>query len=215
MSFEENHTYKDREAAGQRLAAALKQYTGLSGVVAAIPRGGVPVGFVIATRLKFKLDLALSKKIGHPLHKEYAIGAVSLTDSFVEDYQEISRDYIENEKQRIRNRLHEMYTKYMGADREPEKLRGKIVILTDDGLATGRTMLSTIGMVQQQRPDQVIVAVPVASRSSINMILKKVDTVICPWVPDTFRSVGAFYEDFEQVTDEAVTDYIQRYKLTL
>lgn len=215
MFFWDIHSYKNREEAGHLLAASLDRYADMNGVVLAIPRGGVPIGYIIATALNFKLDLALSKKIGHPLHKEYAIGAVSLTDSFVEDNTLVSSRYIEQEISVIRARLREMYRMYMGANHTPEALSGKTVILTDDGLATGQTMLSTIQMVKTHHPNEIIVAVPVASQSSIDLLSARVDVIICPLVPDIFKGVGEFYEDFKQLSDEDVMEYIQRYNKTI
>lgn len=212
MNFSVNYIYTNREEAGDKLASYLEKYKGMNGVVLAIPRGGVPIGCIIAKEIRFKLDLALSKKIGHPLQPEYAIGAVSLTDCFIEDYTEVPKDYIQKEEQRIRERLKEMYVSYMGENTTPVDLKDKIVIITDDGLATGRTMLSTIAMVKKQNPKRLIVAVPVSSENALQRIAREADEVVCPFIPRAFTGVAAFYEDFTQVNDEEVRSYIQEFK---
>src|SRR4051812_8925289 len=112
--FMEYFKYKDRFDAGLILAKELRKYKNKNGIVLAIPRGGVPVASVVARELDFSLDIALSKKIGHPLHKEYAIGAVSLTDSFISDHKDVPESYIKSEEKKIRIRLREMYQKFMG-----------------------------------------------------------------------------------------------------
>ncbi len=207
-----DYKYTNREEAGHKLASMLSKLNGMDGVVLAIPRGGVPIGCIIAKEIHFKLDLALSKKIGHPLQREYAIGAVSLLDTFIENHYEISKDYIKEEEELIRQRLKEMYINYMGQDKTPEKLEDKIVIITDDGLATGRTMLGTIAMVKKHNPKRLIVATPVSSENAIQRIAREVDEVVCPFIPRAFTGVAAFYEDFTQVDDEQVRSYIQEFK---
>jgi predicted phosphoribosyltransferase len=203
--------YKDREAAAYILAEQLKKYKGQDGVVLAIPRGAVPMGVIIAEELGFDLDLALSKKIGHPHQKEYAIGAVSLTDCFINDHDDVPHSYIIEEVKRIRTRLSEMYKQFMG-DKEPVDVNGKIAIIVDDGIATGNTMLSTVRMIKKQDPHHIIIAVPVASRSAIDLLSSQVDELICPLVPEYFVAVGGFYENFDQVSDEEVKFYMDRFQ---
>jgi len=211
MIASNNYTYKNREKAAILLANFLSRYAGLNGVVLSIPRGGVAIGYIIAKALNFKLDLALSKKIGHPIHREYAIGAVSLYDSFVKDLKLVSQEYVEKQIQAIRRRLNEIYKLYMGSGHSPEILSGKIVILTDDGLATGNTMLSSLHTVRKQHPRKVIVAAPVSSQAAINLIAEEADEVVCPLIPYPFNSVGQFYEDFRQLSDKDVIEYIERH----
>lgn len=203
--------FKNRVEAGLSLAKKLKKYKDDPGIVLAVPRGGVPVAYAVAGELGFPVELILTKKIGHPMNKEFAIGAASLTDYFVEDYENVSDEYIEAELKRIRKRLHEMYAKFMG-DEEPSDLKGKTVIIIDDGIATGNTMLSTIQVLRKSKPGKIILAVPVASQSAVEKLSKKVDEVVTVMIPTFFSGVGAFYEDFRQVSDEEVMFYMDKIK---
>jgi putative phosphoribosyl transferase len=135
--------FKNRLDAGYQLAEKLKKYRNDPAIVLAIPRGGVPVAYIIAKELGFPIEIVLTKKIGHPLNKEYAIGAASLQDYFVIPHEGVSDIYIQKELTRIRNRLKEMYTRFMGND-DPQPLEGKTILVIDDGIATGNTLLGTI-----------------------------------------------------------------------
>jgi predicted phosphoribosyltransferase len=201
--------YYDRLEAGSVLAKALQKYKNDPGVVLAVPRGGVPVAYIVASELGFPLDLLLTKKIGHPANSEYAIGAVSLTDRFLIPHVGIPDIYIEKETMRIRKRLKEMYHKFMG-DKEPESLTGKTVIVIDDGIATGNTLMSTINVLRKNNPAKIVIAVPVASQNAIEKLSKEADEIICPLVPKIFLGVGSFYENFEQVSDEEVMHYLNK-----
>lgn len=201
--------YYDRLEAGMILAKALKKYQNDDSVVLAVPRGGIPIAYIVAKELNFPLDILLTKKIGHPTNKEYAIGAVSLTDRFIIPHPGVSQMYIDQETQRIRLRLKEMYKKFRG-DNPPEKLKDKTVIIIDDGIATGNTLMISIDMLRKAEPTKIIIAVPVASKSAIEKLEKRVDEIICPLIPEAFFGVGAFYQDFEQVSDEEVIYYIHK-----
>ena len=201
--------YADRIEAGLVLADQLKKYAGQPGVVLAVPRGGVPLGYIIARELKMPLEILLSKKIGHPNNPEYAIGAVSLTDSIIIPHEGVSNDYIESETERIREKLRENYKKFMG-DNKPIDLKDKIIIIVDDGIATGNTLLSTVKMLRNQKPAKIVIAVPVAPRSSIDKLSKLVDEMVIPLIPKEFYGVGGFYEDFAQVSDEEVLNYLDK-----
>jgi predicted phosphoribosyltransferase len=201
--------FRDRIDAGLQLAKKLKKYQGDPGVILAVPRGGVVVAYVVAKELGFPMDLILVKKLGHPRNKEYAIGAVSLTDEFVIPDPGASQEYIDEEIERIRRRLKQMYPKFSGAA-GPADLKGKTVIVVDDGIATGNTLLVTVQMLKKGQPSKIIIAVPVASSNAIEKLNKEVDEVVSVLVPQTFYGVGAFYEDFEEVTDEEVVYYLER-----
>lgn len=201
--------YADRIEAGLVLADQLKKYAGQPGVVLAVPRGGVPLGFIIARELKLPLEILLSKKIGHPNNPEYAIGAVSLTDRVIIPHEGVSNEYIESETKRIREKLKENYKKFMG-DNKPTDLKDKIVIIVDDGIATGNTLLSTVKMLRNQKPAKIVIAAPVASRSSVEKISKLVDEMIVPLIPKEFYGVGGFYKNFDQVSDEEVLMYLSK-----
>lgn len=195
--------FKDRIDAGLQLADALTRYKGKAVVVIAIPRGGLPVGAVVAKTLGAPLDIALSKKIGHPRHKEYAIGAVSLEDRVLSDVKGVSESYLEEETERIRTLLKERQQQYYKG-RKPSVLIGKTVILVDDGVATGNTILVTAALVQHQEPEKTIAAIPVAPPSAVKLIesAPDIDEVVCLIAPENFYAVGQYYERFDQVSDE-------------
>jgi predicted phosphoribosyltransferase len=197
--------------AGLMLAAKLHSYKNENGVVLAVPRGAVPIAYVVARELDFPMELVLTKKIGHPMNKEYAIGAASLYDYFVLPHENVTAEYIKEEVTAVRARLQQMYHRYMG-DKEPVKLEGKTLIVIDDGIATGNTLLATIHLLKKSKPGKIIIAVPVASSQAVEKLAKEVDEVIAVLVPEVFYGVGAFYEDFEQVSDEEVLYYINKLK---
>ena len=201
--------FRDRIEAGELLAAKLKKYKNTSGIVLAVPRGGVPVAFAVAKELGFPVEVVLTKKIGHPMNKEYAIGAASLTDYFVIPHETVSEEYIQEELKLIRANLKKMYTRFMG-DQEPADIKDKTVIVIDDGIATGNTLLGTIHVLGKSKPGKIVIGVPVASKSAIKKLSTEVDEVVAVMVPDEFRGVGAFYEDFEQVSDEEVLFYLDK-----
>jgi predicted phosphoribosyltransferase len=169
----------------------------------------VPVAYAVAKELDFPIEVVLTKKIGHPFNKEYAIGAASLTDYFIELPENISQEYIQQELQRIRIRLKEMYKKFMG-DQDPANIEGKTVIVIDYGIATGNTILSTIHVLRKSKPGKIVIGVPVASQSAVRNLSKEVDDVVTVMIPEAFYGVGAFYEDFTQVSDEDVMFYLDK-----
>jgi predicted phosphoribosyltransferase len=203
--------YKDRIEAGYALANELKKYKNKPGIVLAVPRGGIPIAYVVAKELELPMDILLTKKIGHPHNREYAIGAVSLTDRYISNREEVSQAYIDKETIRLRQKLKELNHILMG-DKAPEKLEGKIVIIIDDGIATGSTLLSTIKMIRKQKPAKLVIAAPVASSTAIEKLSPIVDELICPLVPEDFWGVGIFYENFEQVSDTEAKYFINKLK---
>ena len=195
--------------AGLMLAARLQKYKDKAGVILAVPRGGVPVAYAVAKELGLPVQLILTKKIGHPLNKEYAIGAAGLSDYFVIPHENVTDEYIEEELTRIRTRLREMQKLFMG-NKEPLSLEGKTVIVVDDGIATGNTLLGTINLLRKSKPGKIVIGVPVASGKAIEKLSEVADEVVAVLVPDEFYGVGAFYEDFQQVTDEEVKFYLDK-----
>ncbi|WP_282049576.1 phosphoribosyltransferase [Maribacter aquivivus] len=195
--------FKDRNDAGNQLATLLAKYKDDEVIVLAIPRGGLPIGASVATFLNAPLDVVLTKKIGHPNNKEYAIGAVSLESIILSNSNILDNNYIERETERIRRTLKERHKQYY-KNRSPKKLQNKTVIIVDDGIATGNTLLATIALVHKQRPSKIVVAIPVAPPSAIYKIsnLENVEEVICILQPNNFRAVGQFYKNFEEVTDQ-------------
>jgi putative phosphoribosyl transferase len=199
--------FSDREEAGLRLAEKLIRYNNdKNTVVVAIPRGGVPIGSIIAKTLNLPLEIVLSKKIGHPINKEYAIGAITLKNRILnDDILGVSQKYIDEETIHIRKILNNRDQLYHGS-LSPISLKNKIVILVDDGVATGNTLISSLELINLQEPLEIIVALPVASNSALK-IIKSLDIVtrtICLLVPEYFQAVGQFYEKFNQVADDEV-----------
>lgn len=195
--------FNDRYDAAIQLAPALEKYKKADGVILAIPRGGVPIGYYLARHLGFSLDLLMTKKIGHPANEEYAIGAVGLEDSIIEDVMNIPEHYLEKVIPRIRRQLRETYRKFM--DRmHPLDIRNRTAIIVDDGIATGRTILATLKMLRNRQPENLVVAVPVASEQAAERIRPEVDEFISLYVPTPFFGVGKFYHDFSQTEDAEV-----------
>ncbi len=204
--------FKDRIDAGYALTQRLLKYKNMEGVVLAVPKGGVPLGYVVASELGFPLELILSKKIGHPMHKEYAIGAASLWGSFVIPHPDVSQSYITQETARIERYLKQMQNKFM-AGRTPADLKGKTVIVTDDGIATGNTLLATINMLKTQQPSKIIVAVPVSTQAGYDMLSKHCDELISVIVErQYFPGVGYYYQNFDDVSEEEVIYYLEENK---
>jgi len=202
--------FQDRYDAARQLAIQLEKYKGNDGVILAIPRGGVPIGYYLAKHLGFDLDLLMTKKIGHPANEEYAIGAVGLEDSIIEDTTNVSDAYLDEMILRIRRQLKETYKKFMGRT-TPADIRDKITIVVDDGIATGRTILATLKMLRNQQPGKLIVAVPVASDQAAERISQEVDELICLYIPSRFYGVGKFYLDFNQTQDREVMALLKEF----
>jgi putative phosphoribosyl transferase len=183
-------------------------------MVLALPRGGVPVGYEVAQALHAPLDVFLVRKLGVPGHEELAMGAVATGGVRVLNEQVVRALHIpeqvidavarwELEELARRERL------YRG-DRPPPDVHGRTVILVDDGLATGATMLAAVRALRQQHPARIVVAVPIASRDTCELLRDEVDDVICAATPDPFYAVGLWYENFEQLTDEEVRELLAR-----
>ena len=200
--------FTDRYDAASKLIPLLEKYRKERGVVLAVPRGGVPLAYYIARKLNFPLELMLTKKIGHPASEEFAIGAVGLEGEVIEHHEEVPEEYVQNEIKRIRNALRERYKKFMG-DRKPVDLENKIVIVVDDGIATGNTMLAAIKMMRAKNPKKIVVAVPVAPPATAKKIKRQVDDFICLYTPDEFFGVGQFYIDFSEVSDDEVKQFLR------
>ncbi len=208
MKKDDTERFYDRNEAGLALAQKLMHYKGSEAIVIGVPRGGVPVAFVVAMELRLPLEIILVKKLGHPNNKEYAIGAVSLTDRLIVNDENVSESYIESETRTLRERLMEMERKFC-KDRKPVALANKTVILVDDGIATGSTLLATIRLLRKSKVQRIVLAVPVASETALNKVAAAVDECICLLTPDYFTGVGAFYEDFSQTSDEEVAELLQ------
>lgn len=198
-----NQMLKDRIEAGLLLSEKLKKYQSSNSVVLAVPRGGVPVAAIIAKSLHLPLDIVLSKKIGHPYNKEFAIGAVSMDSMVIDEHPDVSKAYIETEIARLRKLMQEKYEIYMG-NRTPLEIKGKNVIIVDDGIATGNTLLVSINMLRKRNPAKIIVAVPVIPFDTVPIFKKNTDEFVYLIASKYFMGVGGFYEDFNQVEDAEV-----------
>ncbi|MDG6773270.1 phosphoribosyltransferase [Thiomicrorhabdus sp. ZW0627] len=205
----------NRTIAGKELAEDLQNYQGRDDlIVLALPRGGVPVAYEIAKYLNAPLDLMLVRKLGSPGFPELAMGAIAsggikvLNTQVIRAYA-ISDDAIKEVEQKEREELKRREKAYRGDHPHPE-LSGKTVILVDDGLATGSTMHAAIDAVLQQNPKSIVVAVPVAPPDTVYALRNKVDEVICPIQPEPFSSIGQWYNDFSQVSDEEVTEQLSQ-----
>ncbi len=204
--------FSDRRAAGKALADQLGEFTQRSDVVVlALPRGGVPVGFEVATKLKAPLDVLSVRKLGVPGHEELAMGAIASGGAYSLDTELIRHlDLTPQEMlavartaQRELERREQTYRDH----RKFPDLEGRTVILVDDGLATGQSMSVAVQAVQRGKPRRIIVAVPVATREACADLSGQAD-VICVLTPEPFYAVGAWYEDFSQVSDEEVRELL-------
>lgn len=199
--------FKNRAEAGQLLASKLRKYQGTNSIVLAIPRGGVAIGYEVAKELHLPLDIILSKKIGHPNNKEYAIGAVSMNTTILDEHPEISQDYIQTEIKKIRKAMQEKYFLYYG-NQQPLEVKDKNVIVVDDGIATGNTLLACLTMIRKKNPAKIIVAVPVLHSNSVSLFQKKSEELVYLIAPNFFGGIGEFYEQFDQVEDDEAIEML-------
>jgi putative phosphoribosyl transferase len=201
--------FEDRHDAGRRLAAALAPYRGRPNLlVLALPRGGVPVGYEVARALHAPLDLLLVRKLGVPGQEELAMGAIAsggirvLSDDVVAALRipdRVIATIAANEEAELARR-----ERAYRDDRPPPQVRGKIIILTDDGLATGSTMRAAAAAVASQEPERLVIAVPVAPPEVCDGLRQVADEVVCAAAPEPFFAVGNWYGDFSQTNDEEV-----------
>ncbi|BAY06969.1 phosphoribosyltransferase [Calothrix sp. NIES-2098] len=205
--------FTDRSSAGRLLAQDLTGYANRPDVlVLALPRGGVPIAFEIATVLNIELDVLLVRKLGVPNQQELAMGAIAsgdveiLNEDIVRDLNLSEQNIAEVAAQEYQE-LKRREQLYRGNGPFP-KLQGKTVILVDDGLATGATMWAAILAVRKQQPTRIVVAVPVAPSTAYSQLADKVDEMVCLATPKPFYSVGQWYERFGQTTDDEVRELL-------
>jgi putative phosphoribosyl transferase len=207
--------FRNRNEAGRFLADKLKAYANRPDVlVLALPRGGVPVAYEVATALKAPLDVFLVRKLGVPGHEELAMGAlgsggVRVLNEDVVNYLRIPAEVIEQVAATEQHELERREKLYRG-DRPPLDVRNRTVILIDDGLATGSTMRAAAVALRQQQPARIVVAVPVAAAETCNEFRKEVDEIVCATTPEPFYAVGLWYEDFSQTGDDEVRELLTR-----
>jgi putative phosphoribosyl transferase len=204
-----NNPFRNRIEAGQVLATRLKGYANREDVlVLALPRGGVPVAYAVAQRLQAPLDVMVVRKLGVPGHEELAMGALAsgggrvLNEEVIRSMQ-ISPLEIEAATAGERAELARRELEYRD-HRPPPLIAGQVVILVDDGLATGATMRAAVAAVRRQQPRRIIVAVPTAARDTCARLREEADDVVAVITPKPFSSVGEWYVDFSQTTDEEV-----------
>ncbi len=210
-----NTRFCDRTDAGQQLAQQLKVYANRADVsVLALPRGGVPVAYEISQSLNLPLDICLVRKLGQPGHEETAIGAIAADGVRVLNHLaiqslRITPQQIERITDRELQELQRRERAYRG-NRSPILLYDRIVILVDDGLATGATMRAAVTWLKAQQPRQLIVAVPIASIQAYRELKPNVDRLVCLSVPHNLYAIGLWYDRFDQVTDGQVRELLKR-----
>lgn len=199
--------FKDRDDAAHQLAERLKAYSAQHPLVLAIPRGAVPIGKIVAQQLGGDFDVVLVRKLRAPFEPEVAIGSVAESGwTYIAPYAAAvgaDQDYIAAEKQKQMATIHARRVQYTPI-RAPIDPQGRVVIVVDDGLATGATMISALHSLRQRGPAKLVCAIPVASPDALEKIRPMADAVVCLQTPAHFQAVGQFYRHFEQVDDEEV-----------
>lgn len=214
--------FKDRTDAAKQLAERLYwlkneiQENKSSVVIVAVPRGGVVIGNIIASELGAKLDLVVSRKIGAPFNPELAIGAVMPDGSYflndVAEMMNVSQDYIGSQIEKEVKEIDRRLIEFRGNREYYNKLEDKIVVLVDDGIATGATILASAKWIKDKHNcKQLIIAVPLAPREILEDLNRAADKVIVLYTPEPFGAVGRFYHDFNQVSDDEVKEMMRKY----
>ncbi len=213
-------TFRDRSDAGRRLAEALSNYRGRDAVVLALPRGGVPVAAEVAAVLHAPLDLILVRKIGVPTQPELAMGAVVDGAAPIvvrnEDVIELSGTTADEFDAACAGELAEIERRrqlYIG-ERARAEIAGQVVIVIDDGIATGATTRAALQAIRNRKPKELVLAVPVAPGDTIEKMRGEVDALICLETPELFGAIGYFYRDFRQVSDHEVIAILKRFPAT-
>ncbi len=207
--------FRDRHDAGRHLATRLKQYAGRPEVmVLALPRGGVPVAYEVAAQLGVPLDIFLVRKLGVPGLEELAMGAIAsggvrVINQDVVRHLNISPEMIEAVAAEEQRELERRQREYRGDQPSPE-VKGRTIILIDDGLATGSTMRAAASALREKEPARIVVAVPVSAAETCEHFQDEVDEIVCAVTPEPFQGVGLWYEDFTQTTDEEVGELLER-----
>ncbi len=209
--------FRDRSEAGRVLAGLLADYSGRDDVIVlALPRGGVPVAYEVAQALGAPLDVFLVRKLGAPGHEELAMGAIASGDVVVMNDEvvkamDVQADEIQGaiaDERRELARREEAYR----VGRPPAEVRGKTVILIDDGLATGSTMRAAVTAPAPPGPARIVVAVPIGATSTCAEFHSIADECVCAITPEPFRAVGLWYEDFSQTEDDEVAELLARFR---
>jgi putative phosphoribosyl transferase len=217
--------FQNRVDAGQKIAERLfglkQDLFGESGsqniVILAIPRGGIIIGDIVASELAARLDVVVSRKIGAPNNPELAIGAVMPDGSCflnqeIVDMLNVSQEYIDIQASTQIKEIDRRLISYRGSKEYHNEFKDKIIVLVDDGIATGATILASAGWIKnKQRCKKLLIAVPVAPKSILKSLNQIADDVIVLYTPDDFMAVGAFYENFTQIEDDDVKEIMKRH----
>jgi putative phosphoribosyl transferase len=200
--------FRDREEAGKRLAVALAELKGSDTVVLGIPRGGVVVAKEVAKALGAPLDVVVTRKIEAPGEPEYALGAVTQEGDVIMDRQAAeslgaTQEYIDDQVRKKREEVRERMQRLRGNAPYPE-LRGKVVVIVDDGIATGSSVSAAVMSVKKRNPKKIVVAAPVAPADAVETLSEDGTKVVCLETPESFLAIGEFYRDFDQVEDMVV-----------
>ena len=206
--------FRDRAEAGRKLATALKEFKGKELVVLGIPRGGVVVAGEVARALDAPLDIVVTRKIEAPGEPEYALGAVTQEGEVIMDKQATesigaSKQYLDEQARKKREEVNERMKKFRGDAPYPD-LEGKVVVIVDDGIATGSSVRAAVLSVRKRRPKEIVVAVPVAPKEAVETLTGGGYRVVCLETPASFFAIGEFYEVFDQVEDEEVKQVLDR-----
>lgn len=216
LIFRQRPLFTDRLEAGRMLAENLEEYRGRHALVLGIPRGGVPVAAEVAKAIEGELDVIVARKLGAPGSPELAIGAVTanggryLNERLIGEMG-VSEDYIDRVTQSEMEEAHRRETAFREG-RPPPEIEGRIVIVVDDGLATGATMRASVRSVKQYSPEKLIVAAPVGAQQSCRDLAEEADGVVCPHQPEVFWAIGGFYEHFDPTEDEEVRRILAEFR---
>lgn len=205
--------FENRQEAGKQLAIKLAKFQDESPIVLALPRGGIPIGFEIAKALHAPMDVLVVRKIGSPYNPELGIGAIAednvqVLDESTINLLKISKKELNRAINKQRKEVKRRVTLYRNNNPLPI-LKNKVIILVDDGLATGVTARCAIAFIKKRKPRQLIFASPVCAYGTVGKFKNLVDNVICITTPVNFAAVGSWYRQFEQVTDEEATKILQ------
>ena len=200
--------FADRDEAGRRLADRLADYRGKDAIVLAIPRGGVAVAARVAEALEARLDVVVSRKIEAPGEPEFAIGAVAQDGEIILDKQAAEslgagKEYLDGQIAKKRKEVEERLAKFRGEKAYPE-IEGKVVLIVDDGIATGSSVEAAVMYVKKRKPKEIVVAVPVAPADTVETLSSDGVKVVALETPQTFLAIGEFYQNFDQLADEEV-----------
>jgi len=206
--------FKDRKDAAYQLAKALEDFKDLNPLILAIPRGGVIIGDIIASKLDAEFDIIVSKKIGAPYNDELAIGAIMHDGSYFPNKEiaqqlDVSNEYFEEKKQIQMKEVERRLVHYRG--KTEYDLQNRLVIIVDDGVATGATLSVTALWVKNQNTQKIIIAIPGGAKDTILKLSKIVDEVIALETPDIFSAVSQIYHNFSQVNDNEVQDIMRKH----